>query len=245
MLTNDELEKYSRHFLIDEWDEDVQLKLKGMSVFIAGAGGLGSPVALYLASAGFGHVVLCDMDTVEMSNLNRQILYHSDDIGHPKSIRGAERLRLVNSSIEVTALNRDVESAEEIISGCDIIMDCLDNFSSRLFLNRTAVKLGKPLFHGGVSQFYGQVTTIIPGQTPCLNCFIDEKTSPSSKGITGAMAGIIGSIQSVEAIKYASGIGSLLAGKLLYTDFKSMNFSIMKLAKKTNCRTCSGIKTGE
>ncbi|HPS59226.1 MAG TPA: HesA/MoeB/ThiF family protein [Spirochaetota bacterium] len=239
MLTNDELERYSRHFLIEGWDQACQLKLKNSTVFIAGAGGLGSPVSLYLAAAGVGRLIICDMDKVELSNLNRQILYTVDDLNLSKAERAGHRLNSLNPSTEIITLNKKIEDAVDAIKGADLILDCLDSFTSRLFLNSVSFKNRIPMVHAGVSGYYGQLTFIIPGTTPCLNCFISENTPQSSKGITGAMAGITGSMQAIEALKFLTGTGDLLAGKLLYIDCMTMRFNTMNMAKNPGCKTCS------
>ena len=239
MLTNDELERYSRHFLLDGWDESCQLKLKNSTVFIAGAGGLGSPAAYYLAAAGIGRLVICDMDTVELSNLNRQILYTVHDTGSSKSLSAKNRLADLNPSTEIIAVSSRIEDAEEHITGSDLILDCLDSFGSRLFLNSISHRNRIPMVHAGISGYYGQMTFIIPGTTPCLNCFISEDTPQSSKGITGAMAGITGSMQALEALKFLTGTGEVLAGKLLYIDCLTMRFSTINMARNPRCMTCS------
>lgn len=239
MLTDNELEQYSRHFLLDGWDQACQEKLKNTTAFIAGAGGLGSPVSFYLAAAGIGNIIICDMDSVDTSNLNRQILYTSRDTGSSKARLAADRISALNPNINAGFFTGRVEDAEELISSSDIILDCLDNFDSRLSLNRFAVQKRIPLVHAGVSEYYGQLTFIIPGETPCLNCFISAGAPPSSKGITGAMAGVAGSMQAMEALKYLTGTGEVLAGKLLYIDCKTMRFNTMSLGVNPRCKTCS------
>jgi adenylyltransferase/sulfurtransferase len=239
MLSSEELERYSRHFLIKGWDSSCQLKLKNSRVFIAGAGGLGSPASMYLAAAGVGKIIICDMDNVELSNLNRQILYTMNDIALPKAESACIRLKSLNPASEIIPLNKRIEDALDMINESDLILDCLDNFASRLFLNSVSHKNRIPMVHAGVSGYYGQLTFIIPGSTPCLNCFISENTQQSSQAITGAMAGITGSMQAIEAIKFLTGTGEVLAGRLLYMDCVTMNFSAMKLAKNPDCKTCS------
>lgn len=241
MLSNDELERYSRHFLLEGWDIEHQMKLRNSTVFIAGAGGLGSPASIYLAAAGVGRIIICDMDKIELSNLNRQILYTTAETGMSKAHTAGLRLTAINPATEVVPLEKRIEDAVDDIRGADLILDCLDNFTSRLFLNRVSVANGIPMVHAGVSGYYGQLTFIIPGTTPCLNCFIREDTPQSSKGITGAMAGITGSMQAMEAIKFLAGTGDILAGKLLYIDCMTMRFSTMNMLKNPGCKTCSVI----
>ncbi len=239
MLSNDELQRYSRHFLIEGWDQACQLKLKNSTVFIAGAGGLGSPVSLYLAAAGVGRIMICDMDRVELSNLNRQILYTVDDINSSKAESAGRKLISLNPVTDVVPLDKKIEDSVDEISQADLILDCLDNFTSRLFLNSVSHKNRIPMVHAGVSGYYGQLTFINPGTTPCLNCFISENTQQSSKAITGAMAGLTGSMQAIEALKFLTGTGEVLAGKLLYIDCMTMRFSTINMAKNPGCRTCS------
>lgn len=241
MLSNDELERYSRHFLLEGWDIERQMKLRNSTVFIAGAGGLGSPASIYLAAAGVGRIIICDMDKIELSNLNRQILYTTAETGMSKAHAAGQRLAAINPAIEVIPLEKRIEDAVDEIRGADLILDCLDNFTSRLFLNRVSVADRIPMVHAGVSGYYGQLTFIIPGTTPCLNCFIREDTPQSSKGITGAMAGITGSMQAMEAIKFLAGTGDILTGKLLYIDCMTMRFSTINMVKNPGCKTCSVI----
>ena len=239
MLTKDELQRYSRQLMIEGWDQACQQKLKNSTVFIAGAGGLGSPASLYLAAAGVGRLIICDMDNVELSNLNRQILYTADDINRSKAVSAGQRIKGLNPGTEIITLNKKIEDAPDAIKSADLILDCLDNFTSRLFLNSVSFKNSIPMVHAGVSGYYGQLTFIIPGTTPCLNCFISEDTPQSSKAITGAMAGITGSMQAIEALKYLTGTGDVLAGKLLYMDCVTMRFSTMNMSKNPGCKTCS------
>jgi len=194
---------------------------------------------MYLAAAGVGKIIICDMDSVELSNLNRQILYTMNDINLSKAESACTRLKGINPSSEIIPLNKKIEDAVDMISGSDLILDCLDNFTSRLFLNSVSHTNRIPMVHAGVSGYYGQLTFIIPGSTPCLNCFISENTQASSQAITGAMAGIAGSMQAIEALKFLTGTGEVLAGKLLFIDCMTMSFSTMKMTKKPGCKTCS------
>lgn len=241
MFTEDEHIRYQRHFNIKGWDEKTQLKLKNSSVFIAGAGGLGSVVLYYLAAAGIGKLIFCDCDTIELGNLNRQILYDINDIGKDKVQAAAERLSAFNNTIELIPLKCKIEN--EIIpqmTGCDLIIDCVDNFKTRHALNRISVEKNIPIMHAGVTEFYAQFTLLKPGETPCLECFIPEDTPPSGKGIIGAMAGIAGSIEAMEAIKFLSGTGEDLANRLLFIDMKNLSFNTINIKKNPGCKICSG-----
>lgn len=241
MFTEDEIKRYQRHFNINGWDEKTQLKLKSSSVFVAGSGGLGSPVLYYLAAAGVGKIVFCDRDCVDLSNLNRQILYGTDDIGRDKVSAASERLSGLNDNLTLIPLKCDI--GDEItphLDGCDLIIDCVDNFEARHILNRISLEKKIPMLHAGVTEFYCQLTLLKPGETPCLGCFIPEGTPESGKGIIGAMAGIAGSIEALEAIKYLTGTGENLANRMLFIDMKNLSFNSINIKKNPGCKICSG-----
>lgn len=241
MFTDDEIKQYQRHFNITGWNEDTQLKLKNASVFVAGAGGLGSVVLYYLAAAGVGKITFCDSDIVDISNLNRQILYGIDDIGKDKVNAAMERLTALNRNIELVALKSFIGKDElDNVTDCDLIIDCVDNFKARHVLNRISLEKKIPMLHAGVTEYYCQLTLLKPGETPCLGCFIPEDASSSGKGIVGAMAGIAGSIEAMEAIKFLTGVGESLAGKLLFVDIKNLSFNTMNIKKNPGCKICSG-----
>ncbi len=224
-----------------DWDESTQDKLKKSTVFVAGAGGLGSPVLYYLAAAGVGRIVFCDRDNVDISNLNRQILYDVDNIGMDKVSAAADKLSKLNDCIELVPLKCEIsDDIESRVSGCDLIIDCVDNFEARHVLNRISLELKIPMMHAGVTEFYAQFTMLIPGETPCLGCIIPEGTPPSGKGITGAMAGIAGSIEALEAIKFLTGYGEILSNRLLFVDMKNLSFNVINIKKNPECRVCSG-----
>lgn len=241
MLTNFEIDRYQRHFNIREWDETAQERLKKTTVFVAGAGGLGSPVLYYLAAAGVGKIIFCDRDKVDLSNLNRQILYDIDDLGKDKVFAAAGKLGKLNDCIELLPLKCDInDNITSSISGCDLIIDCVDNFEARHTLNRISLEKKIPLLHAGVTEFYAQLTLLIPGKTPCLGCIIPEGSPPSGKGIVGAMAGIAGSVEALEAIKFLTGIGENLSNRLLFIDMKNISFNVINIKKNPECRICSG-----
>ncbi|HOP29636.1 MAG TPA: HesA/MoeB/ThiF family protein [Spirochaetota bacterium] len=241
MFTEDEIKRYQRHFDINGWGEDTQLQLKKSSVFVAGAGGLGSVVLYYLAAAGVGKISFCDSDTVDISNLNRQILYGIDDIGKDKVSAASAKLSALNKNIELIPFKGVIdEDYFKQISGCDLIIDCVDNFQTRHILNRISLDKKIPMLHAGVTEYYCQLTLLKPGETPCLGCFIPEGVPLSGKGIIGAMAGIAGSIEAMEAIKFLAGVGESLAGRLLFIDMKNLSFNTMNIKKNPACKICSG-----
>jgi len=240
MLTEHELIRYNRQMEISFWDRSCQEKLKNSSVFVAGAGGLGSPVLYYLAAAGVGIINVCDPDTVDLSNLNRQILYNSNDIGNIKAETVSKKISMLNNNISVKHINSKAgwDTLDEIKS-CNIIVDCLDNFESRHILNEISVQNNIPMIHGAVTEYYGQISFLQPGETPCLACFISQDLKVEPKGIVGAMAGIVGSMQAMEAIKFITGTGDLLKNKLMYIDARSMNITAITIHKNSECKICS------
>ncbi len=232
-------EKYSRHLTIKGWSDETQKKLTSAHIFVAGAGGLGSPLLFYLAGAGIGNLTICDFDTVSASNLNRQILYTENDIGKSKVFTAARRLKELNSCINITCINTPLsENILDNIEPVDLIIDCLDNFKGRFILNNLSLEKNKPLVHAGISEFFGQITFLKPGETPCLACFVEPDSENSSPGIIGATAGILGSMQAMEAIKYITGIGENLKNRILFVDCKTMEFTIINISKNTACSCC-------
>jgi molybdopterin/thiamine biosynthesis adenylyltransferase len=234
-----EREKYKRQILL--FGEEGQEKLKNARVFIAGAGGLGSPVSTYLAIAGIGKIILADFDSVELSNLNRQFLHHEKDLGRNKVESAKEKLLSMNPEIEVEVIREKLSdaNAEEMIPSCDLLVDALDNFEARYILNRLAVERGIPLVHGAVSGYDGQVTTILPGKTPCLYCIFPRSSKKETFPVLGTTPGIIGAIQANEVIKFLTGQGKLLENRLLFWNGLSASFSEIKLAKLNNCPVCA------
>ncbi|OPY53702.1 MAG: putative adenylyltransferase [Methanosaeta sp. PtaU1.Bin112] len=239
MLTDAEINRYSRQIRL--FGEQGQERLKRTSVFIAGAGGLGSVIALYMAAAGFGKIRICDCDTVDLSNLNRQILHTSADVGRAKAVSAYETLTGINPEIEVVALTERItqENIDELLQGCHLIMDGMDNFSVRYLLNRAALERKIPLFHGAISGYQGQATTIIAGRTACLSCIFPRAPPPSVFPALGATCGIIGSIQVAEAIKYVTGTGRLLENRLLLWDGLSGCLDEMAFERNPACPECS------
>lgn len=241
-MNNFEREKYSRQILL--FGEEGQEKLKKAKVLVAGAGGLGSPVSTYLAIAGVGKIILADFDSVDPSNLNRQFLHHEKDIGRLKIESAKEKLLSMNPDIEVETIAEMLTESnlETLVPECDIIVDALDNLETRHILNRLAIKRKIPLIHGAVTGYDGQVTTIVPGKTPCFYCIFPRISKKEVFPILGATPGIIGSIQANEAIKFLTGQGKLLEGRLLFWSGLSGNFSEISLSKLNNCPVCGCLK---
>ncbi len=239
-----DLERYKRQIALENWGEQGQAKLAAASVFIAGAGGLGSVVAFYLASAGVGTLRISDSDRVELSNLNRQTLHNDARIGVPKAESALQTLTAFNSSINVIASVVEITAGniDALASGVDLVIDCLDNFETRFILNEFCCRQNIPLIHAGVWGISGQVTFIHPPQTPCLRCIFPRSLPKSSPPVVGASVGIIGSIQALEALKYLTGIGPSLKGRMLSFDGSDMSISHLKLTRNNNCPVCKQIQ---
>jgi len=240
MLTENELKRYERQIRI--FGEARQERLKNARVFIAGAGGLGSPVSIYLAAAGIGRIRIVDHEKVELNNLNRQILHRNEDTGKKKVVSALERLKKLNPDIQVEAISEmmDENNALELVEGFDAIVDGLDNFYTRYLLNRAAIARNIAFFHGAINGLYGQATTIIPGKTACLRCIFPEPPPPTTFPVIGATCGVIGCIQATEVIKYLVRIGSLLENSLLLWDGLNGKIDQIKLERNPDCIDCSG-----
>jgi molybdopterin-synthase adenylyltransferase len=240
MFSTQELERYGRQLSLKGFGEDGQNKLKKASVFIAGAGGLGSPALIYLAAAGIGNIRIIDPDSVELSNLNRQILHWTGDIGKSKVISAAEKLRLLNPHINIDPVQDTITSdnVTSLVSGYDLIMDAVDNLNTRYLLNRYAVTHNIPFFHGAVYGFEGRAMTVLPGKSACLMCLYRGVTLSGKPPVIGVTPGVIACIQATEAIKYITGIGELLLDRLLVYDGLNMKFSEVKVTRDPNCPVC-------
>lgn len=245
MLSERELEKYDRQMIISGFGVDGQEKLKRAKVFIAGAGGIGSPVSLYLAAAGIGKITIVDYDKVSTSNLNRQILHWDKDIGRLKVESAREKLAAFNPDIIVEGIEQEIteKNVAELVRDNDLIVDAMDNIQTRLLLNRVSLQNNIPIFHGAVYGFDGRVTTIIPGKTPCLACLYREASPVIKFPVIGVAPAIIACIQAAEVIKYIVGIGELLTGRLLIFDGLRSKYMEVAVKKKPNCTEC-GSTTG-
>jgi len=227
--------------LLDDWGPEGQNKLKAASVFIAGAGGLGSPVAIYLAAAGIGKLRVCDYDTLEISNLNRQILHTHTRIGKYKALSAKTTLKRINPHVKVEAFYKkiDEESVAELVGDSAIIVDCMDNFPTRYILNKFAIGKRLPLVHGSVWGLEGRVSTIHFPETACLSCIFPEEPPSGVFPVAGVTPGTIGCLQATEVIKCLLGIGERLYNYLLVFDGKNMSFQKLKVRPDPECGACS------
>jgi molybdopterin-synthase adenylyltransferase len=251
-LTTDEIERYSRQILVPALGGKGQIRLRQARILVVGAGGLGSPAALYLAAAGVGTLGLIDPDQVELSNLQRQILHGTADIGRKKVESAQAKLTELNPGVTVIVypVRLEQENAGAILRDYEFIVDGSDNFDTKFLVNDTAVALGIPYSHAGIVRLQGQAMTIIPGRSACYRCFfkapppLEELLSCQQAGILGAVAGTIGSIQATEAIKYIAGFEEgLLTDRLLTYDAKTMNFHTVTIKKDPACGACAAANT--
>lgn len=232
--------RYDRQMLIEGWGEAGQQRLKMATVFVAGAGGLGSPVSIYLAIAGVGKIGVCDADVVELSNLNRQILHYEERLGEQKAVSAGRTLSALNPTIEIVthAAYLNQNNVEEIIDKPDLIVDCLDNFETRYLLNSYACKLGIPMVHAAVWGMMGQVTFLHPPETPCLECIFPQAPPKEIFPVVGAAPGVIGCMQAMEGLKYLTGVGTNLKGKLLIFEGEDMCTTCLDVQRVPTCPVC-------
>ncbi len=230
--------------MIYGFGEEGQEKLKRAKVFIAGAGGLGSPVSIYLAVAGIGTIMIVDHDTIELSNLNRQILHWNENIGMKKADSAMAKIKRINTDIKIVALAETITetNVSQLVADSDLIVDAMDNLPTRYLLNKTALEKGIPFFHGAVQGFDGRVMTIMPGETACLNCVYRGATLPKEKfPVIGVTPAVIGCIQATEVIKYIVGLGKLLTNRILAYDALDMRFTELKVNKDPDCEHCGNL----
>ena len=234
-------ERYARNLSLPGWTPETQQRLAQAKVLVVGAGGLGSAVLLYLAAAGVGCIGIADGDRVEPSDLQRQIIYDTDDLGKAKADAAARRLRALNPQIEATVhrTRLEAENAVRLIDDCDLVLDCTDNLGARVLLSRTCLQLSRPWVHGAVSEYYGHVTTLLPSG-PCWHCLFGTQTAgnPTPPGILGPVPGTIGCVQAAEALKYLTGIGRLLVGRLLVWDAVPAAWDEFTYTKNPDCPAC-------
>lgn len=242
-LSDGERKRYHRQMLIDGWGETAQLKLKAATVFVAGAGGLASPAAIYLAVAGVGHIKLCDFDSPELVNLNRQILHDDTRIGTNKAVSGKSTLERLNPSIRVTAITEkiDADNIDALVGDADIIVDCMDNFPTRYVLNESAIRKKIPLVHASIWGMEGRLTFIHVPETPCLRCIVPESPPKEVFPVLGATPGVIGVMEAMEVLKYLGGVGTTLKNRLLVWDGASAECRTFKLRRDPQCPTCHAL----
>lgn len=242
-LTDYDLDRYNRQMLIPGWGEEGQARIKSSCVFIAGAGGLGGPVAIYLATAGVGEIRICDADVIELSNLNRQILHSDRRIGESKAVSANDTLREINPTIRVVACRDyiDEQSVEQIVGTPNVVIDCLDNYPTRYLLNAYCIKKRIPLIHGAIWGMSGQVTFLSPPETACLRCLVPEPPPRETFPVVGVAPGLVGCVQTMEALKFITGVGTNLKGKLLVIDGECMRFSSLNLRRVEACPDCGGL----
>jgi molybdopterin/thiamine biosynthesis adenylyltransferase len=249
MLNENEEEKYNRQIIIPTFGQKGQIKLKNSRIIVIGLGGLGSSVLYYLVTAGVGYIGIVDKDTVELSNLNRQILHYETNIGKSKTTSAKEKMMDLNKDVKIEEipLSLDKNNIESIISDSNFVIEASDNFETKFLVNDTCVKLGIPFVIGGVHQFEGQITTVIPKKSACYRCIFkeipEEGTYPttSEEGIMGTTAGLFGVIEANEAIKYLvyGDYDKLLVNKILYIDLQFNTFDTFRIEKDGHCSVCS------
>lgn len=249
-MNDTQLLRYSRHILLPEFGIEGQEKLLGTHALIIGAGGLGSPAALFLAASGVGTLTLCDSDTVDLTNLQRQIAHRTTSIGLPKVESARQTLAEINPEVSVHCIPEHVESARlrQLIAQADVVLDCSDNFATRYAVNRACVELRKPLISGAATRFSGQVTVFDLRQntSPCYHCLFPqdsetEETRCAVMGVFAPLVGVIGSLQAGEALKLLLGIGTDLCGRLLLLDILHMDVRTIKLKRDALCPVCNQV----
>ncbi len=250
-FSEEQLERYSRHILLQEVGVEGQEKMFDARVLIIGAGGLGSPIALYLAAAGVGTIGIIDSDVVDLSNLQRQIVHTTPDVGRSKVLSAAEKMRAINPEVKVEAheefLNTD--NVRQLVRRYDFVIDGTDNFPTKFLVNDACVLEKIPFSHGGILRFNGQTMTVVPDKSACYRCSFRTPPPPdavptcSQAGVLGAIAGMLGTIQATEALKYITGIGELLTNRLLSFDAKTMLFRTIPLRRQENCPVCGSAPT--
>ncbi|MEY4976427.1 MAG: Molybdopterin-synthase adenylyltransferase [Pseudomonadota bacterium] len=248
-MNDDQLLRYSRHILLDELGIDGQERLLAAHALVVGAGGLGSPVALYLGSAGVGHLTIADHDHVDATNLQRQIAHNLQRLGQPKAESARQAIAEINPDVRVTALNERLSADRllALVAQADVVLDCSDNFETRQAVNAACVAQRKPLVSGAAIRFDGQVSVYDTRQpdAPCYACVFPPSQAPeevrcATMGVLAPLVGIIGSVQAAEAIKLLSGMGSRLSGRLLMLDGRDMAWSDVRLPRDPHCPVCAG-----
>jgi len=245
-FTEEQLERYSRHIILDDVGVEGQIRIMEGKVLIAGLGGLGSPTALYLAAAGVGTIGLVDSDRVELSNLQRQIIHAVADLDVPKVQSAEGKIRALNPEVSIQTYHEQLraDNIGQVIEGYDFVIDGTDNFAAKFLINDACVMAKIPYSHGGVLRFNGQTMTVLPGESTCVRC-VFEKPPPANvmpscaeAGVLGAVVGVLGAIQTTEALKYLTKAGSLLSDAMLFVDMLTMAFTKQVLHRNRECALC-------
>ncbi|MDR2138131.1 MAG: HesA/MoeB/ThiF family protein [Tannerella sp.] len=244
-FTPEQVERYSRHILLQDVGTEGQEKIRRGKVLVIGAGGLGSPVLLYLAAAGVGTLGIVDGDTVDLSNLQRQVIHATPDVGRPKVLSAKERINLLNPDVQVNACHVffNAANAFDLIREYDFVVDGTDSFSAKFLINDACVLAGKPFSHGGILRFTGQTLTRLPG-TACYRCAFHSPPPPdavptcSQAGVLGAIPGILGALQAAEVLKFLTGAGDLLTDRLLTFDARKMHSRVIRVQRNPHCPVC-------
>ncbi len=246
-MTDDQLLRYSRHILLEELGVEGQERLAASHALVIGAGGLGSPVSLYLATAGVGRITLVDPDVVDLTNLQRQLAHGMDRLGQPKAASAATAIAGLNPEVKVTALQQRADEAllDTLVPGCQVVVDCCDNFATRQAVNAAAFRHRVPLVSGAAIRFDGQLAVFDPrdAASPCYACIFPpgeqfEETRCATLGVFAPLVGIIGSMQAAEALKLLAGVGRPLAGRLQMLDARSMEWTELKVPRRAACPVC-------
>jgi len=250
-MTDDQLLRYSRHILLNELGIEGQERILTAHALVVGAGGLGSPVALYLASAGVGHITMVDHDTVDATNLQRQIAHTLERVGQLKVDSVQQAIHAINPDVRVSAIAERADAAllDRLVAQADVVLDCCDNFATRQAVNLACMRHGKPLVSGAAIRMDGQVSVFDPRQpsSPCYACIFPPEPAPeetrcATMGVFAPLVGIIGSVQAAEALKLISHAGSSLAGRLLMLDASHMDWSEVRITRHAQCPVCSGLR---
>jgi molybdopterin/thiamine biosynthesis adenylyltransferase len=246
-MNDEQLLRYSRHILLDEWGVEGQQRIGAAHALVIGAGGLGSPALLYLGSAGVGTITVVDHDCVELTNLQRQIIHNAERIGQPKAGSAARTISAINPDVKVVALQERADAAQltRLVADADVVLDCSDNFATRHAVNAACVAQRKPLVAGAAIGFDGQLSVYDPrdASSPCYACVFPasadfEEQRCATMGVLAPLVGIIGSMQAAEALKLVAGIGTSLAGRLLLLDGRSMEWTEIGIARQADCPVC-------
>jgi molybdopterin/thiamine biosynthesis adenylyltransferase len=252
-MTDDQLLRYSRHILLDEIGVEGQQRLLASHALVIGAGGLGSPVVLYLGTAGVGRITIVDNDAVDLTNLQRQIAHNLDRVGRPKADSAREAIAAINPDVLVrpVVLRADAQALDELVPQADVVIDCCDNFATRHAINRACFAHGRPLVSGAAIRFDGQLSVFDPRrpESPCYACIFPpddsfEETRCATMGVFAPLVGIIGAMQASEALRLLTGVGTSLAGRLQMLDARSMEWSEMRAKRDPACSVCGGARAG-